>query len=278
MRSLYCSALVMVLGVGMVGCEWKGGGSGGGSAGGSSFDTSAGYANFAGTYEAAGGGFVVSMSTSTQTTNTINTTQQIGTGPAGGSQGPFQGTLANLPVVQGSVNVSWSSGSVTETAAHDGTLAGTGSGTINYNTGFITVTPDATHKAAGPVVASYSYLAVDASGTASGITSLNVQQEGNSITIVDNNGKSYHGTMGATHTSSGGAVTTATDGDEVTSEFSASGQDSDGKNVNLVGTFRATAVGTASGTTSTITFTKRQINGSWIEDGGHTATISGTAD
>jgi len=268
----------MVIGVGMVGCEWKGGGSGGGSAGGSSWDTSAGYANFAGTYEAAGGGFVVSLAKSTQTTNTINTTQQIGTGPALGSQGPFQSTLANLPVVKGSVNVSWGSGNVRETAAQDGTLTGTGSGSINYDTGFITVTPDATHKAAGPVVVSYSYLAVDASGTDSGITSLNVQQEGNTITIVDNNGKSYHGTMGATRTSGGGAVSTATDGDEVTSEFSASGQDADGKNVNLVGAFRATAVGTAGATTSSITFTKRQINGSWIEDGGHTATINGTAN
>ncbi len=265
MRSFYRNALVMVLGAGMIGCEWQGG------SGGNDASQSTGAANFSGTYTAAGG-FVVSLSSASSSTSTVNTVEQIGTGtgPAGKH---FQGTLSHTPVAAGSVNVSWGGGSVADS---NGKLTGslTSSGTINYNTGFIDITTDPAPAAGAPVNVSYSFLSTSAAGDNSGITSFNVQQEGQQITIIDNNGKSYSGTMGASRTGSGAALAAAAAGDEVTSEFSASGVNASGTHVNLVGTFQATVSGAA----PSIILTNRKITGTWIEDGGHTAGINGTAN
>jgi hypothetical protein len=258
--------LAVVIGVGLTGCEWEGGGDD------NSWNTSSGVANFSGTYEQPGGGYVVSLSTSTTGTNYVTATQQIGTG--NGVTKHFEGVLSHTPVVQGSVNLIAAAGSVSLTDS-GGALTGTGgSGSINYGTGFVAVNCTVAPGAATPVNVTYSYPATFAAGEDSGISTLNVQQEGNAIRIIDNHGKTYSGTLSGTRTGSGAAIADANDGDTVSSQFEASGVSAAGRNVRMVGTFTAAVTGTA----PDATMTGQRINGTWIEAGGDTAGISGSVN
>ena len=271
MTSFRRGALAVLLGLGMAGCEWQGGGGGDGA----SSNTSAGYANFSGTYREPGGGFVVSLSVSSTTTNYVNSVQQIGTGNAVDKH--FEATLSHKPVLKGSVNVIAALGSVSlsDPTGGSGNLTGTGgSGAINYDTGFVSVNCTVAPGAGTPVRVSYSYPDSFASGEDSGITKLNVQQDGNSIRIVDSNGKTYTGTLGSSRTGSGAAITAAAVGDTVASQFEAGGQSASGRNVRMVGTFSATVSGAA----PNVVLSNRRVAGTWIEDGGTSAGISASAD
>lgn len=268
MRSLCRNALVMVLGIGMVGCEWQGGSGADGSG-------STGAANFSGTYKASGGGFIVSVPTTGGSNSTLSAVQTIGTGGSGARY--FQGTLSHTPVVQGSVNVEWGGGSAGDL---NGKLSGSGAtGTVNYATGFVDITVPAV-AAGTPVTVSYSYFSSSTAGSAPGITSFTVQQSGQALSIVDSSGKIYTGTMSDSLTTLGGALSTANDGDTIVSSFSVSGQSASGANVTITGTFQATAKGTpASGQTAATTILiNRQIIGTWVDDAGNTASINGIAN
>jgi len=268
MTTFWRGAFLVLLGVGMAGCEWEGGGDG------TSWNTSGGYANFSGTYREPGGGYVVSLSTSSTTTNYVSGVQQIGTG--NGVDVHFEGTLSHRPVLQGSVNVIAALGSVSlSDPTGSGVLSGTGgSGAINYDSGFVSVTCTVVPGTGTPVTVHYSYNSIYASGAGSGITSLSVQQEGNTIRIVDSNGKAYMGALSGSRTGSGADITQTVDGDTVASQFEASGLSAAGKNVKMVGTFSATVSGTAPASV----FKNRQMLGSWIEAGGKNANISGVAN
>jgi hypothetical protein len=271
MTSFGRGALAILLGVGMAGCEWEGGGSGGS---GENWNTSAGYANFSGTYREPSGGFIVSLSVSSTTTNFVNSVDQIGTG--NGTDQHFEGTLDHRPVARGSVSVIAALGSVSlSDPSGSGNLTGSGgSGSINYSTGFVSVNCSLAPGGGTPVRVSYSYPASFASGEDSGITSLNVQQEGNSLRIIDSNGKTYTGTLSGSRTGSGAKIEAAADGDTVTSQFEAGGQSASGRKVRLVGTFSASVSGTA----PNAVLSNLRMAGTWIEEGGRSAGISASAD
>ena len=273
MRSLCRNALVMILGVwGVVGCEWQGGSGGVGS------NVSAGYAaSFAGTYVAPGGGYVVALAAASGFTN-VNTSQQIGTGPVGGGT-HFQNTLSHTPVVPGSVSVSWTGGVAGDDSK--GNLVKSGNvGTINYQNGFIDIATVPSVAVNVPVIVTYAYVANSTPGTTPGVTTLALQQQGDTITITDNNGTTYSGTISPSLTSAGGALTTANDGDTITSQFSVSGQNAAGVNVTMTGNLQATAKGAAATATaaSTVVFINRKIFGTWIDSNGVTASVNGIAN
>ena len=85
---------------------------------------------------------------------------------------------------------------------------------------------------------------------------------------------------------SGSSVATFVNGDQVIAPFSAAGNSKSGMHVNMAGNFQGTVSGVAvvsekSGS-STITKTSfslgnRVILGTWIEDGGKTGDIKGSA-
>ncbi len=258
--------MAVLLGVGMAGCEWEGGGDD------NSWNESSGVANFSGTYTKSGGGFVVSLSSSSATTNTVTAAKQIGTGNAVLLH--FEGTMDHRPLTKGSVNVTAGVVNLSDPSGSSTLSGANGSGSVNYDTGFVSVNCTVIPGAGIPVKVYYSYSSSFASGEDSGITALNVQQQGTSLKIVDSSGKTYTGNLSGSRTASGATASSAASGDTITSQFEAGGQSASGKNVRMVGTFSATVTGTG----AAAVFSNRQMNGTWIEDGGKTAGISATAN
>lgn len=91
------------------------------------------------------------------TVPTAVTGESFGTGD--GSTKTFSGTLANTPVVPGSVTVNETGGEETFTDNGDGTLTGDqgGSGTINYKSGDISVTFNAAPAGTDDITADYRH-------------------------------------------------------------------------------------------------------------------------
>ena len=109
-----------------------------------------------------------------------------------------------------------------------------------------------------------------ASGTA--VKILTVSQRGQRLKIHDNAGGSFSGTISDLRSAMGKMGTTnLVPGDVVVATFSASGKSGAGYNTTLTGTFQGEiSAGPA--------FTKRTITGTWIEQGGRTASIYGAAE
>ncbi|MEI6516472.1 MAG: hypothetical protein WCO77_10865, partial [bacterium] len=181
------------------------------------------------------------------------------------------------------------------------------SGTINYDNGaYGIVCPIEAGNVIGKnVTITYTQLtggggsSTSTSGSSSStpgssgksIYSFNVQQSGNKVSIVDNNGSVYTGTMD-TSRSTGNADansqgTVMNNGDQVIAPFSASGKSASGMHVNMTGNFQGSIAGvstvTERGANNTIirktsmSLTNRRIMGTWIEDGGKTGNISGVS-
>jgi hypothetical protein len=309
MKYLFQSALVVAMGVALAGCEW------GGSGDDNSWNDSSSIANFSGNYQG-NGTYLVSEYTVTSTgsggsttiTTPVNSESQ---GSAALGNTTFSGTAANVPVSGSTVTLSLAGdlGNFTDDGA--GHLSGqyhtrsgdsflyNATGTINYNNGQWTLT-----LAAGAPLGenssftiSYSYVTGGTGGTtstgsagSSGVTiySFNVQQSGNKVKIIDNNGSVYEGSLGDVRTtgnlssSSSGSGLVA--GDQVIAPFSAAGKSKSGMYVNMAGNFQGTVAGVTSvsevsGSTTTIktsfALTSRVIQGTWIEDGGKTGDIKG---
>lgn len=243
----------------MAGCEWESSGDG------DSWDDSYSWINFSGVYRAADGDLLVTD----PDTITSSDSQTIGTGD--GFQLSFSDTLDNTTVVAGSVSVTDGYEAFTD-AAGDGSLVGDkgGTGSINYETGFVSVTFNTEPGAGDSVNVSYQYEGALGTGGAGGsedIYSLNVEQVGNLLTITANTGLVLTGRMGGVSTA-GGDSTGNTDG-EVIANFKVSG---DG--VKIVGTFQGDY--TAGGETTTGALDNRVMQATWIEDGG-TGDIQGVA-
>ena len=162
-----------------------------------------------------------------------------------------------------------------------GGLTGSGlQGTIDYSTGAWTIdfygntVPQNTD-----IVASYNTYATgtdanDKSGTTGKtIYSFVVAQEGENLAITDNNGCSYQGSMGSIRTTSGGTQTTPIAGDVIVAQFTASGVSAAGLTVTIAGNFQ----GVVAAGTADFSLTSRQMLGTWIEDGGQTGDVKGTA-
>ena len=306
MKYLIQNTLVVAMGVALVGCEWGGSGDDG------SWNDASSVANFSGNYKG-NGSYLVSEYTVTSTGGAAVTTPVNGEaqGSAGMGNTTFSGQAAHVPVNASSVTLTLAGdlGSFRDDGA--GHLSGqyhtrTGdsflwdaTGTIDYNNGQWTLT-----LAAGAPLGqdssftiSYSYVTGGTGATTTGnpgssggvtIYSFNVQQSGNKVKIIDNNGSVYEGSLGDVKTT--GNLTSSTagsglvNGDQVIAPFSAAGKSKSGMYVNMAGNFQGTVAGVTSvsemsGSTTIIktsfALTERVIQGTWIEDGGKTGNISG---
>ena len=163
-----------------------------------------------------------------------------------------------------------------------GGLTGSGlQGTIDYSTGAWTIdfygntVPQNTD-----IIASYNTYkpgteADDKSGTTGKtIYSFVVAQEGENLAITDNNGCSYQGSMGSVRTTSGSTSgSTPTAGDVIVAQFTATGVSAAGLTVTIAGNFQ----GVVDAGDNDFYLSSRQMLGTWIEDGGQTGDVKGTA-
>jgi hypothetical protein len=313
MKHLIRNAFVAVLSVGLAGCEWSGGGDS------NSWNDSGTIANFNGNYHASGGYLVsdYSASASSTTSSSDALTYVSHTGEDGGNNGANRVSISGKTVYgsvkPGSVTIVF--GSVSGSAHDNGTSGMSGSfvvgstnlpvtgGSFEYQTGVWTLqfappglpinqSISLNYSAAGGASTSSSGTS-GSSGASGGVTiyAFNVQQSGNKLKIIDNNGSVYEGSFGDMRTTgnlgSGSQGGTFVNGDEVIASFSASGKSAAGVYVNMTGNFQGTVQGVSTVTTksgsSTITTTSmalsnRRIIGTWIEDGGKTGSISGVSD
>jgi hypothetical protein len=296
MKHLIRNAFVAVLSVGFAGCEWSGGGDS------NSWNDSGSIANFNGSYRGSGsGGYLVSQYSTASSGSPGSTTtisgETIGTGD--GSSTSFGGTLLHSPVVSGSLQIT-AAGGYSFSDAGSGILNGSVSGTagsVSYPSGGWSIDLAGNTIAVGATITA-SYTVTNSGSSSSGVTpgstdpiyAFNVQQSGNKIKIIDNNGSVYEGSLGDMKTTgnlgSGSQGSTFVNGDQVIASFSAAGRSKAGMHVNMTGNFQGTVQGVSTVTTksgsSTITTTSmalsdRRIIGTWIEDGGMTGDISGVS-
>jgi hypothetical protein len=308
MKHLIRNAFVAILSVGLASCEW------GGSEDGNSWNDSSSIANFSGNYHA-NGGYLVSDYTTSGSTTTSTTAGQLNVSDENKGAIPstsFAGQCNMTPVKAGSFHLSIDGGTGGQfTDNGSGGLSGSfnigsgvmqpATGTLNYDNGAYGINLGVL---GGPVVGktvTITYTVLTAAGgttttTGSGtsgssgvsIMAFNVQQSGNKVKIIDNNGSVYEGSLGDVRTtgnlssSSSGSGLVA--GDQVIAPFSAAGKSKSGMYVNLAGNFQGTVAGVSSvnevsGSTTTIktsfALSDRVILGTWIEDGGKTGDING---
>lgn len=320
MKHTIRQALVVLLGVGVAGvtgCEWGGGGQG--SSG--SWNDRYNFVNFSGYYRASGGYLVSSYSTTSATTSTETSSGYVlYTGENGGTTGnnrvSFSGKTAHAGVKPGSVTIVF--GGVSGSARDDGeggmegsfVIGGTGGatnaavtgGSFEYDTGVWTLQVASPGMPVGQTI-TLNYSAAggstddSTSGTsgASGVEiyAFTVQQTGNSIKIIDNNGSVYEGGMGDVRTTLGTPLVKEeqgndfpafSDGDQIMASFEASGKSAANVGVHIVGTLQGCANvvnGSSDANNGTVTLSvylsERRMFGTWIEDGGKTGEINGQA-
>jgi len=273
---------------GVAGCDWQSGGSA---------DTTSNrynWVNFSGVYRASSGGVLISDYTSSATSGAVTNTASETIGRTTATRGVYSGTLSRTPVLAGSVRITVASVVVTDDGS--GALAGgTVTGTIIYSTGAWSLDLSSVDRAnESDIRAIYQYEVAGtppAAGAASGVSgrtiyTFTVVQNGNSLTITDNNGATYTGKFGSTRTTGGVNRDTPLDtqtpasGDTLIADFNISGTSAAGVSVKMTGTFMSTlavtTTTTAGGTTTTITMNNRRIDGTWIEPR-RTGRISGVA-
>ena len=320
MKHLVRNALVVALGVGIVGCEWQGGSSD------NSWNDSKSIANFNGSYRG-NGGYLVSEytiasagdSSSSSSTNS-STGTYVNRSETQSKHAQLNAVIAGVatytPIKKGTFSVH-GTGSVAGLSVHDdgaGGLTGDSfatpaasavsvSGFIVYETGSwsITLSGGGSLDVTTDFQLNYSQESSSSSGasTSSGtspgssgvsIYVFNVQQDGNRLKIIDNNGSIYNGSLGDIRTTgnlgadSQGSM--AVNGDQLIAQFHASGSSAAGVNVDMAGVFQGTVQGVTvvsekSGSTITrktsFALADRRIQGTWIEQGGKTGDINGLA-
>ncbi len=278
MKRIFTIALCAVAAAALLsGCEWSTS-----SEHNTSWNDSYNWVNFSGTYRSASGGMLVTDYTSTPSTpgatNTYTSTESGGVLPA--RTLAANGKASKHPIVPSSFTLSIGS-DLAFSDDGNGTLTGAGgSGTISYDGGTWTIKLDDVQESMSRrnITISYAYQ-VSNSGSASGaragstgkaIYSFVVAQQGEKLTITDNNGAAYKGHIGGLRSTSGITSTNSMpkDGDVIVASFSTEGTSAAGMKVTITGTFQGNV---ASGV-----FTGRTMQGTWIEAGGKTGDINGT--
>ena len=290
MSKLRCASpwvMAVMLAVGIVGCDWEWSGDS------SSWSDRYNWVNFSGTYGGASGGLLITdystvASSGSSSGTTYYTVSGEGVGAGDGTSTAYAGTLDHGNVVAGSVSIVAGGFSLTDDGA--GWLSGGGaSGTIDYGTGAWAIDLAGIPLGSGvSIEASYQYtvsnggsggISVDPGTSGAYIYSFVVEQEGNTLRLIDNNGAQYEGKMGDITGTSGinqdtaTAEQTPTAGDIITGTFEAEGTSAAGFSVKIVGSFQ----GVVGGSGTAFYLEGRQMTGTWIESGGKTGNINGTA-
>lgn len=186
----------------------------------------------------------------------------------------YSAQLQNGNLVPGSLEVSYDSGLRRQTFADDGdgNLTGDsgGSGTVNYNTGAVTLDAGPTQQQIPPgtaILASYRYVvAVDE--RLMRLDNLSVEQTGLDLKMRGSNGAVLEGRLGGIR-----AVASENGGEHIAVEFSAR-SDFLGQQIRLTGMFSADlGPRDASGSS---TMANRRISGTWVaRQAGINMTIEG---
>ncbi len=258
--------LVVLAGLSFVGCEWQT------SSDGDSWNSSYDWVNFAGVYRpAAGRTYVISAFGPTDggsPASTEQVSQSIGSGT--GLEPNFSGTLANTPVIAGSIIVNDNGGQIL-TDDGSGHLSGDGTGTIDYKSGTITVSFIHAAPNGNNVLVSYHYSKAGSPGnpqpgSAKAVYSISVDQAGNKLSFRDSNGMTYAGELTSVSGGSDGTVAGA-----VVANFNVTG--ADGSKISGVFQGQYTPNNGASGAGTLA----RVMNGTYTAPGGQTGDVVGSA-
>ena len=269
----------------VAGCEWSAGGSA------SSWSDRYNWVNFNGLYRGVKGGLLVTDYTAEPGGSDITSRtarQVVATGD--GVKDRYTGVAGNGNIVSGSFVVE--AGSMYWYDNGSGTLTATGPGAVDgritYSTGAWMI--EGVVPAGVRIVIRFAYTVdsdqTDINRPGSGasriqIFSFAVVQEGEKLTITDNNGSVYTGSFGSVATNAGTnrdnpiSALQPTQGTQVIAQFNASGVSAAGRKVRMTGTFQGTV--SVDAVTGAATVTERVILGTWIEQPGRTGDINGAA-
>jgi hypothetical protein len=204
------------------------------------------------------------------------------------------GIAVALVLALGMSGCEWSSGggsswnSAYNWVNFSGVYRGANGGVLITDYSTTAATPESTDNASEQVStgvgadidATYQYTVggteatVEAGTSGIRIYAFTVFHEGETLRLTDNYGREYSGGFGSIR-STGGSEATPTEeptpaaGEEVIAQFTASGVSPAGYNIRMVGTFQ--------GTYNAGALQSRSLNGTWIEDGGKTGDINGSA-
>lgn len=268
----------------VAGCEWSAGSSA------ESFTDRYNWVNFNGIYRGVNGGLLVTDYTAMPgVADTTQRTSRETVGTGDGVTDRFTGVARHGNIVSGTFiveagNMYWyDDGGGTLTAVGPGAV----DGRIVYNTGAWMI--EGVVPAGVQIIIRYAYT-VDSSQTGisrpgSGasrirIYSFTVVQEGERLTITDNNGSTYAGSISRVVTDAGSSHDTPqgtirpVDGSSVTAHFSVTGRSAANVNVKIAGVFRGDV---AVSTNGAARVTNRRMQGTWIEMPGKTGDVNGIA-
>ena len=238
----------------LTGCEWTAG------SGVNSWDDSGNLGDFSGSYKASDGNVLVRQfgAGTAPTTNTASS-ELLATGD--GSKTAFSGQTGYTPVrgsltifTAGGYRFTDTAGTTADTVSLVVTPADGSTGTFNYSTRAWALNFPAPLASGTQIMGTYQYAIVTPiqGNHGNAIYSFIVYQLGHKLQIIDSNGATYEGTMGANNSNDSTVPSVV--------QFSATGV-SQGYNVTLVGTF--------SGNSMTATF---------IEEDGYEASVSAVAN
>lgn len=251
-------------------------------------------------------------STKTNSTSTVKTSTKESGGTLAAKALEASGSTGHTPVVPKSMVIQIGDDVTLSDTEGTGTLSGTGgSGTVSYDSGAWTFSLQTTQwsELSRKITVSYSYTTTSstddgkqdtstdegsktttttttqpttkAGSSGKAIYSFVVAQQGQHLTITDNNGAQYTGRLGELRSTSGatsgnskstenGGKVLPKDGDTIVATFNCKGTSAAGMSVTITGTFQ--------GTVAAGVFTGRTMQGTWIEAGGKTGDINGTAN
>jgi hypothetical protein len=302
-KSWIMAGLACAAGLWTAGCDWEG------SSSEQSISDRYNWVNFSGVYRAASGGILITDYTIVGTEETGGVTNRVtneAIGTAEAMQTVFSGSFRNGNIVPGSVQVVVGGfvladgGASGDDGAGSGELSGSGkTGTISYASGAWSVDLEGDVVPAGTTLRGrYSYTRSSTPGTGgagSGVSgrpilTLAASQNGNSLSLLDNNGATYSGKISSIRSTGGvsqnipGTATNPADGDTVTANFEVSGRSAAGVSVRLVGTFsglvelvqQQSTGGMQTSQPAQVRVLNRQVSGTWIEPG-RTGDVNGVS-
>lgn len=267
MRVLAAMSAVLMAGLLVSGCDWTSSGQSGGWS--SSYEAM----NFSGVYRGRNGGPVLSGTGGAGESERSVSGEQIASG--NGSASVYNGQVANRPIVPGSLVVAYS-GARNQTFSDNGNGALTGSsggtGSVDYNSGLISIDADEVLPAGLAIRAYYRYRQTLPSADPGQLMTLNVTHTGQRLEILTSTGILFKGQFGGI-SSSGIRQDNLED---VVAEFTAKAHHG-GRDLRMVGVFQTTLThyydtttddeGNQERQSSWFSTSARVINATWTTSG-----------
>lgn len=270
--------------IAMVGCDWGSAGEGE-----DTWNDAYSWVNFTGVYTGTGGGALVSDFTSR--TNPVPlppvTVTEVTIATAAAGQSKYEGTLSpkGEGIVPGSVTIDAGVFSFTDDGLGVLVESSGKTGGIEYDTGHWSINLYGLWPTDGSaILGDWTYIPIDGPDprplpTRFGIYQFIVEQQGNNISFMDNNGSVYSGKLGRVSTTGGinqdniSSSRTPTAGTTVFGDYNVTGTSKVGKQVRMVGSLQGVVMGAG----GSISLANRVLLGTWLEKDGKTGQINGEA-